>query len=374
MPALLGRYLPSSHDPIRYFKARTRHPSSMIIKSEDYFSREIAIPSIGREGLHKLQSLSVAMVGVGGVGSSAAYYLAKSGVGRLRLIDQDIVEGTNLARLHSATAEDLLHPKVEVLANRLSELVEWCQIEPIIETVTDRNADQFLGDVDLIFDGLDNFRTRYILNRSALRSGTPYLFASAVADQAHLALFNPPKTACLECIMPNVADRFEDSCETLGVSPSIIGLTGALGTGVALRFLLAHSSRWDDHLVTVDMTGPELLLTKLSKRRDCESCGSNHGSVSQPARPVTLLCGEHTANVLPPDKMTLELSKIGRTVPSEKILLSTPSVLVYRHGTFTVSLFRNGRFLIEGVENEKQASNTAKEIAQYLGIGTPLEA
>src|SRR2546426_5636342 len=177
------------------------HPSasSMIIKSEDYFSREVAIPSIGREGLRKLQSLSVAIVGVGGVGSSAAYYLARSGVGRLKLIDQDIVESTNLQRLHSATIEDLFHPKVEVLANRLSELAEWCQIEPIIETVTDRNADELLRDVDLIFDGLDNFRTRYILNKSALKSGTPYLFTSAVADQAHIALLSPPKTPCLEC-------------------------------------------------------------------------------------------------------------------------------------------------------------------------------
>jgi hypothetical protein len=71
--------------------------------------------------------------------------------------------------------------------------------------------------------------------------------------------------------------------------------------------------------------------------------------------------------------MTLELPKVGSKIPVEKILLSTPSVLVYRHGTFTVSLFRNGRFLIEGVENEKQASNTAKEIAQYLGMRTPLD-
>ncbi len=141
----------------------------MIIKSEDYFSRQVAIPSIGREGLRKLQSLSVAIVGVGGVGSSAAYYLSRSGVGRLKLIDQDIVESTNLARLHSARSEDLFHPKVEVLADRLSEPGKWCEIEPIIETLTERNADGLLRDVDLIFDGLDNFRTRYILNKYAVR-------------------------------------------------------------------------------------------------------------------------------------------------------------------------------------------------------------
>ena len=344
----------------------------MDTQPQDYFSREIAIPSIGREGLDKLQSSSVAITGVGGVGSSAAYYLAKSGVGHLRLIDQDIVEGTNLQRLHSATSEDLFHPKVEVIANRLSKLAKWCQIEPIIETVTEKNADELLRDIDMIFDGLDNFRTRYILNTHALRSGTPYLFMSAIAEQAHLALLNPPKTACLECIMPHVTDRFEDSCETLGVSPSITGLTGALGTGVALRFLLAHPSGWDEHLVTVDMSGPEFLLSKLSKRQDCEQCGHNRNRTSQPARAVTLLCGEHTANVLPPENLTLELSKIRRDIPDEKILLSSTSVLVYRRGKFTVSLFRNGRFLIEGVENETQASKMAREISQEIGMETRL--
>jgi hypothetical protein len=122
------------------------------------------------------------------------------------------------------------------------------------------------------------------------------------------------------------------------------------------------------------MTGPEFLVTKLSKRQNCEGCGSSHDSTSEPARAVTLLCGEHTANVLPPENMTLELKKVGSRIPAEKILLSTASVLVYRHGAFTVSLFRNGRFLIEGVENENQASSTAEEIAQYLGMRTPLNA
>ena len=340
------------------------------MQSLDYFSREISIPGIGPAGLQKLQESSVAIIGVGGVGSAAAYYLARSGVGHLKLIDQDIVEITNLQRLHSASMNDLYHPKAEVIADRLSEQAAWCKIEAVIETVTDRNASALLRDVDLIFDGLDNFRTRYILNRFAVLSETPYLFASAIADQAHIALLNPPKTACLACIMPRVADRFADSCETLGVSPSITGLTGTLGTGVALRFLLGNPNQWSDKLVTVDMAGPEFLLTNLARRRDCDGCGNNNGDRCGSDRLVTFLCGEHTANVLPPQDLTLELSKIGNSMPTDKILLSTASVLVYRHGEFTVSLFRNGRFLIGGVENEIQAVKMAREISQHVGLET----
>jgi adenylyltransferase/sulfurtransferase len=337
-------------------------------RSQEYFSREISVPSIGQEGLRKLQQSSVAIVGAGGVGSAAAYYLARSGIGHLKLIDQDIVESTNLQRLHGATMNDLFHPKAEVIANRLSEIAEWCQIEPVIETVTDRNAHGLLRDVDLIFDGLDNFRTRYILNESAMRNGSPYLFTSAIADQAHLALLNPPKTACLECIMPHVTDRFEESCEALGVSPSITGLIGALGAGVALRFLLGNPGHWSDKLVTLDLAGPEFILAKLAKRQDCDRCGNRNTEKLRHNRRVTFLCGEHTANVLPPENLTIELSKIGNGIPSENILLSTDSVLVYRHREFTVSLFRNGRLLIGGVEDETQATKLAREISQYVGL------
>src|SRR3989449_3598508 len=275
----------------------------MSIQTQDYFSREIAIPNIGREGFHKLQSSSVAIVGVGGVGSSAAYYLARSGVGHLKLIDQDIVESTNLQRLHSAKIEDLFHPKVEVLANRLSELDKWCQIEPIIETVTERNADELLRDVNLIFDGLDNFRTRYILNKSALGTGTPYLFASAVADQAHLALLNPPKTPCLECIMPHVTDRFEDSCETLGVSPAITGMTGAIGTEVALRFLLGRPNGSDNQLITIDMAGPQLPRTKLSKTIESGGGTEKPKPTNQNNRSVKITSGGSKTNAAPTGKL-----------------------------------------------------------------------
>ena len=342
----------------------------MSVLSHDYFAREISIPSIGQEGLRKLLESSVAIVGVGGVGSAAAYYLSRSGVGHLKLIDQDIIETTNLQRLHSTTAIDLFHPKAEVIANRLSEVSEWCKIEPITETVTDRNASELLGDVDLIFDGLDNFRTRYILNESALRSKTPYLFASAIADQAHLALLNPPTTACLECIMPHVTDKLGDSCETLGVSPAITGLTGALATGVAIRFLLGNPGHWNEKLATLDIAGPEFLLTTIARRTDCDVCGNGNNKGSRPKKLVTFLCGEHTANVLPQSNQIIEFSKIRRIILSEDILLSTASVLVYRDGGLTVSLFRNGRFLIGGVEDEIQAAKMAREITQYLGLET----
>src|SRR5712692_4900518 len=109
-----------------------------------YFSRMTAIPGVGIHGLNRLQSARVTVVGVGGVGSSAAFYLAQSGVGRLRLIDQDIVEPSNLHRLHGMGQEDLYHPKTEAMAEFLSKLAPWTTTEPVVETLRLANADELL--------------------------------------------------------------------------------------------------------------------------------------------------------------------------------------------------------------------------------------
>src|SRR5207249_1658309 len=123
--------------------------------------------------LIKFSASTIAVAGVGGVGSSAAYYLARSGVGTIRLVDQDIVEPSNLPRIHGASREDLFHPKAEVISRRLSDSGSRSSVETVVETITDRNVADLFKDVDLIFDGLDNFRTRYILNKFALQSQTP---------------------------------------------------------------------------------------------------------------------------------------------------------------------------------------------------------
>ena len=239
-------------------------------ESSEFYARQAVLPGVGLEGLAKLRARTIAVAGVGGVGSSAAYYLARSGVGRIRLVDQDIVEPSNLQRVHGASQEDLFHPKAEVLSRRLSDFGSWLSVETVVETITDRNVDDLFKDVDLIFDGLDNFRTRYVLNNFALQSETPYLFASAVSDQAHLALLNPPQTPCLECFMPHVMDRFEDSCETLGVGPSITGLTGSVGAETINRFLLGRPTLSSREGTTVRcVESSQTRIRRLRRRSRC---------------------------------------------------------------------------------------------------------
>lgn len=341
----------------------------MNARQSAYFARQIATPSLGPDSLDKLQSSCVGVAGTGGVGSAVAYYLARSGLGRIKLVDQDIVEPSNLSRMHSVSEKDLFHPKAEAVSRSISNARSLCKVEAVVETITESNVERIFEDVDLIVDGLDNFRTRYIINKFAVKTETPYLFMSAVAEQAHLALLNPTKTACLECLMPSVPDRIIDSCEVLGISPTITGLTGSLGASCAIRFLAGRSTDLSRHLLTVDSAGPDFTLSSLARRENCRACAQLDNDTAQTEPILTFLCGEHTANALPPPNIELKLSKVLGALRMDQELLATESVIVFRRGPFTISVFGNGRLLISGVDNEETASRIVRELRETLGIG-----
>src|SRR5213594_271697 len=130
----------------------------MKVQMMGYFSRQTAVQEVGIAGLKILQSAKLTIVGTGGVGSAAAYFLASQGIGHLKLIDQDVVEGSNLHRLLGADPQDLHLPKAEALSRNLISRHPWTKTEAIVETLRKENCRDLLGRTDLIVDGTDNFR------------------------------------------------------------------------------------------------------------------------------------------------------------------------------------------------------------------------
>src|SRR5712691_3560199 len=254
----------------------------MNVQMLDYFARQSTIPEIGLSGLQRLQSAKLAVVGTGGVGSAAAYFLASLGIGRLRLIDQDIVEESNLHRLIGADSQDLHLPKAEVLSRKLNSRHPWTRTEAIVETLRTENAEELLAGNDMVIDGTDNFRARYILNRFAAENNIPYLFTSAIANQGHLSLFNPPATPCLECVMPVTRPGSVDTCETLGVTPTVVGMVGTLAAAEAVKKVLELPTRILGQLLTVDLAGPDFVFTTITRREECGVCNGSHSNAVRP--------------------------------------------------------------------------------------------
>src|SRR5436309_8078252 len=311
---------------------------SPVPERNQYFARHASVHGVGTEGVEKLGNARVAVVGCGGVGSAAADYLARSSVGFLRLIDQDIVDVSNLHRLHGASASNVYQPKAEVSANTLSRNMPWLKLQAIVDTVRGANTEELLVGVDLIVDGLDNFRTRHVLNNYSIRTRVPYLFTSAIANQGHAALFQPPNTACLECIFPSLVSSPNESCESLGVTSSVVATIGAIAANEAVKFLLGQTSRLASSLLTLDLAGPDFGVSKLPKRPDCRECGATptakHWGSDQGE--VSILCGENTANVIPRKMQKLDLDRISLRLGAREVLACSANVLVYRENNLVV--------------------------------------
>jgi len=157
----------------------------------------------------------------------------------------------------------------------------------------------------------------------------------------------------------------------MGVTSNIVSTIGAVVANEAMKFLLGHKSRLEGSLMTVDLAGPDFIISKLSKRADCNECGElrktkenerDHGDL------VTILCGETSATIIPASPMTLNLEIISQRLGAEKILALSANVLVFQDDGVEVSLFKNGRLIINGVKSEEDAREKSTKVWDLLGI------
>lgn len=199
------------------------------IQMQTYY-RQIVLPEVGVSGQEKLLSSSVLICGVGGLGSPAAFYLTAMGVGRIGLIDGDIVSRTNLNRQILYTPNDIGSPKVEVAANRLRLQNPDVNIETYFMLLSKENATDIINKYDIIVDCFDNFEARFILNDACIALGKPFVHAGVHSLYGQTITVIPGKSPCLRCILPDgyKAPKGEASKGILGATAGVMGAFEAM--------------------------------------------------------------------------------------------------------------------------------------------------
>jgi len=335
---------------------------------EEFYSRQTILKELGKEGQKKLAESKVAIVGLGGLGTASSLYLTLAGVGNIRLIDQDTVEMHNLHRQVLYTPEDLHYPKVEVSAKRLTKINPLVKVEPIPENLNSNNVEKLVSGVNCVVDGLDNMRTRYLVNRACVKLRIPYVFGAAIGIEGNLSVFAPPETPCLECVFPNIEDSSLLTCDVrgvLGVTPGIIGTMQAMET---IKVLTGMGSALKGKLMICDFNDMYFTTIDIFKRKNCPTC---QGAAVFPEKREKLvwLCGRNTINVNPEKPLKLNLNEIYEKIKQNfKIRIKSQLAIIFNYKRFEISLFNNGRMLIKNIKNEKEALKVYKEIAKKLGI------
>ena len=241
------------------------------------YSRQIRFAPIGPEGQRRLLASSVLIVGAGALGASLAQHMARAGIGRIRIVDRDFVEPSNLQRQTLFDEEDARQalPKAAAAAAKLRRINSGIAIEEHVADVTRDNAARLAEGVQLVLDGTDNARTRLLLSDVCYSLGIPFLYGGAVGAEGMSAALVPGETACLRCLIGGEEEAAEaGTCETEGVISPVVELVAALQAAEALKWLTGGRGALRRTWVSASLWPFELREWRLpAPSRDCPVCG-----------------------------------------------------------------------------------------------------
>ena len=239
------------------------------------YSRHILLPQIGVEGQERLLAARVLVVGAGGLGSPAAYYLASAGVGTLVLADGDTVDLTNLQRQVVHRADGIGTNKALSAADTLSALNPEIVVRALPERLASDRLQALVRDADVVLDCSDNFATRHAINEACVRARVPLVSGAAIRFDGQVAVFDPrlEGAACYHCLFPAGARGEEERCATMGVFAPLVGVIGAMQAMEAIKLLAGVGESLAGRLMLFDARVLRWHEVRLSRDPNCAVCG-----------------------------------------------------------------------------------------------------
>jgi len=238
------------------------------------YSRHLIMPEVGMEGQLKLKQARVLLIGTGGLGAPLGLYLAAAGVGRLGLVDFDVVDFTNLQRQVTFSTADVGRAKLEAAKERLAGLNPEIQIETYNARLTSENALNILRDFDIVVDGTDNFPTRYLVNDACVLLGKPNVYGSIFRFEGQATVFGMPGGPCYRCLYPEPPPPgLVPSCAEGGVLGVLPGIVGAIQAMETIKLILGRGDALVGRLLLFDALAMRFRELKLHKNPDCPLCG-----------------------------------------------------------------------------------------------------
>src|SRR5919205_3088104 len=244
------------------------------------YSRQVLFEGIGEEGQRRIRESRVLVVGCGALGSAQVEMLARAGVGRLKIVDRDFVEESNLQRQTLFTERDARErvPKAVAAARRVAEVNSDVECVAEVVDVNASNVERLIGDCDLVLDGTDNFSTRFLLNDACVKRGVAWVYGAAVGSYGVTMTIRPHVTPCLRCVFPEVpAAGTAPTCDTAGVIMPIISVVAAVQVTEALKLLAGRVESLHGKLLQFDVWRNEWRGIALRERApDCATCVRGH--------------------------------------------------------------------------------------------------
>jgi adenylyltransferase/sulfurtransferase len=328
---------------------------------DDRYSRQIRFAPIGEGGQQRLASARVLLVGLGALGTVAADQLVRSGIGFLRIVDRDFVELSNLQRQSLFDEDDIRNnlPKAIAADARLRRINSSVQIEARVDDVNPTNIEDYIGDVDLVLDALDNFETRFVVNDACAKHGKPWIYTAAVGSYGLVMPVIPGTTPCLRCLLGSLpAPGTSPTCETAGVIAPITHIIGSIQVGEALKFLTGNLDPEVIRLTAYDVWSHRFQRIDVGKESmaTCPVCSEGKFEYldGNPLRTITL-CGRNAVQLIPGVKGDIDFAVLSKSITAFGDVQFNDFLLKCSAPPYEITLFKDGRAIVKGTEEASQA-------------------
>ena len=334
------------------------------------YSRQILFAEIGRSGQEKLLISRVLLVGCGALGAAHAEMLARAGVGKLRIVDRDFVEFTNLQRqtlFKESDAADRL-PKAIAAKTRIGEINSEIEVEAIVADVNNSNIESLIDGCNLVIDGTDNFQVRYLLNDACVKHSKTWIYGAAVSSYGTTMTIIPGETPCLRCIFDEMPDAGSSpTCDTAGVIMPIIATVSAVQVAEALKILVGDTASLHRSLMQFDVWANDRQRIKLGEPNpDCKTCGKRvfEFLAAETQEFSAVLCGRNAVQVAPPKATVIDLVSLAARLGTLGDVKQNEYLVRLSADGHEMTIFADGRAIVKGTDDISAARSL---YSRYVG-------
>jgi adenylyltransferase/sulfurtransferase len=339
------------------------------------YARQIQFAPVGESGQQRIAGAEVAILGCGALGTVAAEILARAGVRRLRLIDRDVVEWTNLQRQSLYVEQDAIEgrSKADAACERLHAINRAVEVQPVVADVTSSNIRGILQGSDLVIDAADNFLIRFLLNDWSLSTATPWIHGGCIGASGQVRLFTGHGCPCFRCLVPEPPPAAAvDTCDTAGVIGSATHLIASLQATEAIKWLSGNRAAVRQTLLSVDLWNNRIRELKISPEisRHCPACTGRElefleGARAMESEAAAVLCGRDAVQIGSPAGVSVDLARLASRWQGIGRIQSTPFFVRLHPGDdHSLTVFRDGRVVVTGTSEISQARSLCD---RYVG-------
>jgi molybdopterin-synthase adenylyltransferase len=326
------------------------------------YSRQSLFAPIGREGQARLMRSRVTLIGCGALGTVLADILVRAGTGFVRIVDRDFVEESNLQRQVLFDTQDVADnlPKVEAARRKLEAINPHVEVESVVKDVDSLSILSLIEDADLVMDGTDNFETRYLINDAAVSLNKPWVYGAAVGSTGMTTTIVPGKTPCLSCLYETMPPPGSSpTCDNAGVLASIIHMVTGVQSAEAFKILSGNMDAVGGKLHYFDVWHGEFRTLDVSKARNpnCETCGQRRfvHLTAERGSYTTNLCGRNAVQISWKERHDVDLGKVAERLSASGDVTQNRFLLKFRNAEIGMTLFPDGRAIMEGVTDPDRA-------------------